>query len=141
MKPTPATFTPSAWPEACLAQLEDITSGAAGIIVDARNADRFDGSLQLPTDPQAGHIPGAVNVPCRENLTPDGRLRPGAEVRRAFAKFGIDDGAAVISYCGSGVTACHNLLALEYVGLGQGRLYVGGWSEYGAAPGNLAEQG
>src|SRR4051812_35336454 len=133
-KPTPATFPPSPWPEARLAQLEDIAEGAAGIIVDARNADRFDGSLQLPTDPQAGHIPGAVNVPCRGNLAADGRLRPIAEVRRAFAKVGIEDATAVISYCGSGVTACHNLLALEHAGLGQGRLYAGGWSEYGAEP-------
>ncbi|BCW34387.1 sulfurtransferase [Arthrobacter sp. StoSoilA2] len=131
-KPTPATFTPSPWPKEHLAQLEDIKAGAAGIIVDARNADRFDGSLQLPTDPQAGHIPGAVNVPCRGNLDPDGRLRPITEVRRAFAKVGIEDATAVISYCGSGVTACHNLLALEYAGFGRGRLYPGGWSEYGA---------
>ncbi|XAS72749.1 sulfurtransferase [Micrococcaceae bacterium Sec5.1] len=139
--PTPATFTPSPWPETHLAQLEDIRAGVAGMIVDARNADRFDGSLQLPTDPQAGHIPGAVNVPCRGNLAPDGRLRPIAEVRRAFAKVGIEDASAVISYCGSGVTACHNLLALEYAGLGRGRLYPGGWSEYGAEPHRRAELG
>jgi thiosulfate/3-mercaptopyruvate sulfurtransferase len=134
VKPTPTTFTASPWPETRLAQLEDITAGAAGIIVDARNADRFDGSLQLPTDPQAGHIPGAVNVPCRGNLGPNGRLRPIAEVRRAFAKVGVEDATAVISYCGSGITACHNLLALEHAGLGQGRLYAGGWSEYAAEP-------
>lgn len=141
VKLTSAAFTPSPWPEACLARLEDITAGASGIIVDARNADRFDGSLQLPTDPQAGHIPGAVNVPCRGNLAPDARLRPSAEVRRAFAKVGIEDATAVISYCGSGVTACHNLLALEHAGLGQGRLYAGGWSEYGADPRRRAELG
>ncbi|MFF1883509.1 sulfurtransferase [Pseudarthrobacter sp. NPDC058196] len=79
VKPTPATFRPVPWPESRLARLEDITAGRAGIIVDARNADRFDGTLQLPTDPQAGHIPGAVNVPCRANLSPNGRLRPVAE--------------------------------------------------------------
>jgi thiosulfate/3-mercaptopyruvate sulfurtransferase len=141
VNPTPATFTPSPWPESRLAQLEDITAGPAGIIVDARNADRFAGSLQLPTDPQAGHIPGAVNVPCRANLTADARLRPIGEVRRAFASVGIEDAAAVISYCGSGVTACHNLLTLEHAGLGQGRLYAGGWSEYGAGPGHRAELG
>ncbi len=140
-KPTPATLTPSPWPKEHLARLEDISAGAAGIIVDARNADRFDGSLQLPTDPQAGHIPGAVNVPCRGNLATDGRLRPIAEVRRAFAKVGIEDATAVISYCGSGVTACHNLLVLEHAGLGRGRLYAGGWSEYGAEPRRRAELG
>jgi thiosulfate/3-mercaptopyruvate sulfurtransferase len=141
VKPTPATFTPSPWPEVALAQLEDLTAEDAGIIVDARNPDRFDGNLQLPTDPRAGHIPGAVNVPCRENLAPDGRLRPITEVQRAFAKVGIEDAAGIISYCGSGITACHNLLALEHAGLGRGRLYAGGWSEYGADPGRRAELG
>lgn len=139
VKPAPATFTPVPWPESRLARLEDIPATPAGILVDARNADRFDGTLQLPTDPQAGHIPGAVNVPCRANLSPDGRLRPITEVRAAFAGVGIDHAAAVISYCGSGVTACHNLLALEHAGLGHGRLYAGGWSEYAAAPGRRAE--
>ena len=112
-------------------QIHEI-DGWAGIVVDARNPDRFDGSLQVPTDPQAGHIPGAVNVPCRKNLDHTGRLRPIAEVREAFERAGISDAAAVASYCGSGVTACHNLLALEHVGLGRGRLYPGGWSEYAA---------
>lgn len=141
VEPSPVAFTPSPWPGARLATLEDITSGAAGIVVDARNNDRFDGSLQLPTDPQAGHIPGAVNVPCRGNLDSDRRLRPVEDVRRAFAKVGIEDATDVISYCGSGVTACHNLLALEYAGLGRGRLYAGGWSEYGADLRRRAELG
>jgi thiosulfate/3-mercaptopyruvate sulfurtransferase len=140
VEPTPATFTPSPWPRARLAQLADLTGGA-GILVDARNANRFDGSLQLPSDPQAGHIPGAVNVPCRENLTPDGRLRPLAQIRGAFARAGIEDATPVVSYCGSGVTACHNLLTLEHAGLGRGRLYAGGWSEYAADPRRPAELG
>ncbi|WP_152231018.1 sulfurtransferase [Georgenia ruanii] len=139
-EPTPATFTPSPWPRARIAELEDITAGA-GIVIDARNADRFDGRHQLPTDPQAGHIPGAVNVPCRQNLSPDGRLRPIAEIRAAFANARVEDATTVISYCGSGVTACHNLLTLEQAGLGLGRLYVGGWSEYAADPRRHAELG
>ena len=109
--------------------------------MDARNRDRFDGSLQLPTDPRAGHIPGALNVPCRANLTPAGRVRPVDEVRAAFAAAGVEDGAAVVSYCGSGITACHNLLALEHAGFGRARLYVGGWSEYAADPRRPAEVG
>lgn len=141
VNPSPETFTQSPWPEAHLAQFAEIPAGAVGTIVDARNADRYDGSLQLPTDPQAGHIPGAVNVPCRKNLTPDGRLRPIVEIQRAYAAAGIEDGTTVISYCGSGVTACHNLLALEHAGLGRGRLYAGGWSEYGAEPRRPAEVG
>lgn len=136
----PATFTPCPWPNALLAQLDEVAAGT-GTVVDARNRDRFDGSLQLPTDPPAGHIPGALNVPCRANLTPAGRLRPVDEVRAAFAAAGVEDGAAVVSYCGSGITACHNLLALEHAGFGRGRLYVGGWSEYAADPRRPVEVG
>jgi thiosulfate/3-mercaptopyruvate sulfurtransferase len=139
-EPLPASFTPAPWPVDLLVQAETL-KGWAGIIVDARNADRFDGTLQVPTDPQPGHIPGAVNVPCRENLDASGRLRPIAEVLAAFARAGIEDGSAVVSYCGSGITACHNLLVLEYAGLGRGRLYPGGWSEYAADPKRRAERG
>ncbi|MGY3568105.1 thiosulfate/3-mercaptopyruvate sulfurtransferase [Sinomonas sp. RB5] len=135
-----AGFTAAPWPEEHLVTGDDLQEWE-GFIVDARNADRFDGSLQLPTDPQPGHIPGAVNVPCRENLDPNGRLRAPAAVREAFARAGVRDGSTVVSYCGSGVTACHNLLTLEHAELGQGRLYVGGWSEYAAAPGRTAERG
>jgi len=137
--PAPASFTAAPWPEESLVQADDLEAWA-GIVVDARHADRFDGSLQLPTDPQAGHIPGAVNVPCRENLDSVGRLRPIAEVREAFARVGVRDGSAVVSYCGSGITACHNLLALEHVGLGRGLLYPGGWSEYAEDPRRIAER-
>jgi thiosulfate/3-mercaptopyruvate sulfurtransferase len=139
-EPSSASFTHAPWPEESLAQL-GVLEEWTGVIVDARNADRFDGSVQLPTDPQAGHIPGAVNVPCRENLDPNGRLRPIAEVREAFARAGIRDGSSTVSYCGSGITACHNLLALEHVGLGRGRLYAGGWSEYAADLRRRAERG
>jgi thiosulfate/3-mercaptopyruvate sulfurtransferase len=140
VEPVPATFTASPWPRSQLAELEDLTVDAR-ILIDARDADRFEGRLQLPTDPQAGHIPGAVNVPCRRNLLADGRLRPIDEVRRAFQEVGVTDATAVVSYCGSGVTACHNLLALESAGLGRGRLYAGGWSHYAADPSHPAELG
>ena len=82
-------------------------------------------------DPRAGHIPGARSVPCRENLDPAGRLLPAAELRDRFA---VDDAAGVISYCGSGITACHNLLAMEQVGLGVGRLFPGSWSQWSRDP-------
>lgn len=139
VEPSPASFTPAPWPADLLLRAESL-KGWDGIIVDARNADRFDGTLQVPTDPQAGHIPGAVNVPCRENIDASGHLRPIAEVLAAFARAGIEDGSAVVSYCGSGITACHNLLVLEHAGLGRGRLYPGGWSEYAADPKHGAER-
>ncbi|MDA3630985.1 sulfurtransferase [Saccharopolyspora sp. WRP15-2] len=138
-QPAPATFTAIPWPAESTVEVDDVDRWS-GVVVDARNADRFDGSLQAPIDPQAGHIPGAVNVPCRENLDSAGRVRPAAEVREAFAKAGIQNGAAVVSYCGSGIAACHTLLTLEHAELGRGRLYPGGWSEYAADPQRVAEK-
>ena len=68
--------------------------------------------------------------PCRENLAADGTFLPVDELRRRFEEAGVVDGASVISYCGSGVTACHNLLAMELAGFSPGRLYPGSWSQY-----------
>lgn len=119
------------WPESRLADISEASS-AGRMVVDARNRDRFDGS-QDPIDPRPGHIPGAVNVPCRENLDPSGRLLPAARLRDNFGRAGISSGEDVISYCGSGVTACHNLLVLEFIGAGRGKLFVGGWSQYARA--------
>ncbi len=82
--------------------------------IDARPAERFAGAPD-DLDPRAGHIPGSRSVPCRENLDASGRLLPAAELR---ARFAVEDAAEVISSCGSGVTACHNLLAMEQAGLG-----------------------
>ena len=124
------TFFSRPWPTNELVPLAELDS--ARQLVDARNADRFDGSVQAPTDPRPGHIPGAVSVPCRANLTAEGHVMHQDELRKTFQAVGISDAATVVSYCGSGVTACHNLLTMEWAGLGRGRLYVGGWSEYGA---------
>ena len=102
------------------------------IVIDARNRDRYRGDVD-PIDPRAGHVPGAFNIPCRENLDSAGQFLPIDEIRRTFADIGVVDGDSTISYCGSGVTACHNLLALEMCGLGLGRLFVGSWSQYANA--------
>ena len=125
-----ATFTARPWPPERLAGIEDATS-ASFVVLDARQPERFRGESE-PIDPRAGHIPGARNVPCRENVGADGRFLPVEPLRRRFAAAGVTDGASVVSYCGSGVTACHNLLALERAGLGPGRLYPGSWSQYSA---------
>jgi thiosulfate/3-mercaptopyruvate sulfurtransferase len=87
-----------------------------------------------PLDPRPGHIPGAHSLPCLDNIGPDGRLLPVDELRRRFATAGADSSAEVVSYCGSGVTACHTLVVMEHVGLGRGRLYPGSWSQYAGAP-------
>jgi thiosulfate/3-mercaptopyruvate sulfurtransferase len=124
-------FSPRAWPQTLLADISEASSGQFKV-VDARNRDRFDGR-QDPVDPRPGHIPGAVNVPCRENLDSSGRLLPEVLLRGNFGRAGIVSAENTIAYCGSGVTACHNLLVLEHLGAGRGRLFVGGWSQYGHA--------
>ncbi|MFC9460595.1 sulfurtransferase [Streptomyces sp. NPDC056983] len=123
-------FSMRPWPAEALAEADEVV-GPDVLTVDARNRDRFAGE-QDPVDPRPGHIPGAVNVPCRENLDGQGGLLPVQQVRDNFAAAGVDvaSSAKVISYCGSGVTACHNLLTLEHVGMSPGRLFVGGWSAY-----------
>jgi thiosulfate/3-mercaptopyruvate sulfurtransferase len=126
--PSPAVFTPREWPSDRLASLADAADGGH-VVLDARDPSRFRGDSE-PVDPRPGHIPGARNLPCRENVAADGRFLPVAELRERFASVGAAEGADVISYCGSGVTACHNLIALEHAGLGTGRLYPGSWSQY-----------
>jgi thiosulfate/3-mercaptopyruvate sulfurtransferase len=99
-------------------------------LVDARAAERFAGTVE-PIDAVAGHIPGAVNHPFSENLANDGHFLPAAELRRRWlTRLGGAEPSEVAAMCGSGVTACHNLLSLEIAGLGGARLYAGSWSEW-----------
>ena len=103
-------------------------------VVDARSPDRFRGENET-LDPEGGHIPGARNRFFRDNLDADGLFRPAAEVRREFLGLlaGVEPGQAVMQ-CGSGVSACHNLLAMEISGLSGARLYAGSWSEWCSDP-------
>jgi thiosulfate/3-mercaptopyruvate sulfurtransferase len=75
-------------------------------------------------------VPGAHSLPCRENVDASGRLLPVEDLRRRFEAVGVDPATPVVSYCGSGVNACHTLLALEHAGLGTGRLFPGSWSQW-----------
>ena len=103
---------------------------AEEVLLDARGVARYRGEME-PIDPTAGHIPGAVNVPTDGNLTSDGYFLPPAELRARFAAaLGGRLPSAVAHSCGSGVTACHNLLAMEVAGLNGSRLYAGSWSEW-----------
>jgi thiosulfate/3-mercaptopyruvate sulfurtransferase len=103
-------------------------------VVDARAPERFRGEVE-PLDPVAGHIPGAMNRFFQHNLQPDGRFKAPEVLRRELATLlHTDEGAAVVHHCGSGVTACHNLIAQAVAGLGQGALYPGSWSEWCADP-------
>jgi thiosulfate/3-mercaptopyruvate sulfurtransferase len=125
----PGSFSAVPWPEDRLVDLDDLDHLDGAVLVDARDRPRFRGE-QEPVDPRAGHIPGARNLPCRENLREDGTFLPVEELRRRFEALGVRTGQDLVSYCGSGVTACHNLLALEHAGLRPGRLYAGSWSQY-----------
>jgi thiosulfate/3-mercaptopyruvate sulfurtransferase len=99
-------------------------------LLDARNPDRFRGENET-LDPVAGHIPGAVNRFFKLNLDADGRFKPPPTLSQEFhAVIGAGEPSDVIHYCGSGVTACHNLLAMEIAGLAGSRLYPGSWSEW-----------
>jgi len=112
-----------------------LASGAA-VLVDARAADRFAGENET-IDPVAGHIPGARNHPFAGNLDAHGRFLPAAQLRERWtATLGADAArrGAVIAMCGSGVTACHNLLALEIANIRGAQLYAGSWSEWIRSP-------
>jgi thiosulfate/3-mercaptopyruvate sulfurtransferase len=100
------------------------------LLVDARAAERFAGSVE-PIDAVAGHIAGAVNHPFSANLAPDGRFLPAPDLKRLWAsRLAGRQAAHLAAMCGSGVTACHNLLSLEVAGLGGAKLYAGSWSEW-----------
>jgi thiosulfate/3-mercaptopyruvate sulfurtransferase len=102
--------------------------GSDALLVDARAAPRFRGDVE-PIDPVAGHVPGAANRPFSDNLEADGRFKPAAVLHDEFAALlGRHRPGDVVHMCGSGVTACHNLLAMEHAGLSGSRVYAPSWS-------------
>jgi len=103
-------------------------------LLDARAGERFRGEVE-PLDQAAGHIPGATHRFFKDNLGTDGRFKPAAQLRAEFAALlGAQTATNTVHQCGSGVTACHNLLAMEHAGLGGSLLYPGSWSEWSADP-------
>ena len=130
-QPARTAFTARPWPADRLASIED-AAARAHVVLDARAPARYRGEGEA-LDPRAGHIPGAVSLPCRGNLDAGGRFLPRAVLRRRFEEAGASGARPVVSYCGSGVTACHNLLAMEYAGLPPGRLFPGSWSQWSRA--------
>jgi thiosulfate/3-mercaptopyruvate sulfurtransferase len=112
---------------------------AVDVLVDARAPERFAGETE-PVDPVAGHIPGAVNVPTTENLDERGRFRSPARLREAYARVGADTSDSVAAYCGSGVTAAHDVLAMEVAGI-RAALYPGSWSGWITDPSRPVETG
>ena len=103
-----------------------------GVLLDARAAARFRGEVE-PVDPVAGHVPGAVSAPATGNLGADGRFLSPGELRARFAALGVDGTRPVGAYCGSGVVAAQEVLALELAGI-EAALWPGSWSEWVADP-------
>jgi thiosulfate/3-mercaptopyruvate sulfurtransferase len=126
-------FSVADWPDERLTSIEEVALESR-MLIDARSGERYRGEGEDPFDPRSGHIPGALSVPCRENLDASGRFLPAQTLRQRFESAGISDAAEVTVYCGSGVTACHDLLAFEWAGLGLGKLFVGSWSQWSRDP-------
>jgi thiosulfate/3-mercaptopyruvate sulfurtransferase len=133
----PATFTPQPWPAGRFAGIDEVTS--VPVLLDARAPERYRGE-QEPIDPRPGHIPGAANAPWQANLDGSGHFLPAAKLRAQF-QTAVDKPDDVVVYCGSGVTACHTLLALEAGGVAGARLYPGSWSQWSSDPERPAATG
>ena len=138
-----AVFTPSPRPERLveLSEAVSLSADRGGLLIDARAPERFEGRSET-IDRQAGHIPGASNHFFKQNLAADGTMLPRGTLRANFERLltGRSSRDAVM-YCGSGVTACQNLLAMEHAGLSGARLYVGSWSEWSSDPSRPIETG
>lgn len=140
--PTPATFTPRDWPDDRLATADDVAEATAtgGAVLDARSYERFTGAV-AQIDKRPGHIPGARCAHWSAVLDDDAMPRPPEELRSHYELLGVDDGNDSIAYCGSGVSACMNVLGMELAGLGAPRLYVASWSGWSADPTREAATG
>ena len=139
----PAHFQANFVPKSELVRLVDAQFVASQLgcsaqtLIDARATRRFTGEEE-PIDPVAGHIPGALNRPFADNLLPDGKFKPAAQLKREFlALLGERDPSTVVHYCGSGVSALTNLIAMEQAGLGSTTLYAGSWSDWCRDPQRL----
>jgi thiosulfate/3-mercaptopyruvate sulfurtransferase len=118
------------WQIAEIDEVETASADANKIVIDVRDAARYNGEVE-PIDLIAGHIPGAINVPFTTNLDKNGLFLSPTELKLKYEKIlGQKKSEDIIVHCGSGVTACHTLLALAYAGLGIPKLYVGSWSEW-----------
>ncbi|HSU01384.1 MAG TPA: sulfurtransferase [Nocardioides sp.] len=129
-------FTAAAAPRMPVVEASDVLD--VDVLIDARAPERWSGETE-PVDPVAGHIPGAVNVPTTDNLDEHGRFRSPGRLREAYARVGADTSASVAAYCGSGVTAAHDVLAMEVAGI-RAALYPGSWSGWITDPSRPVER-
>jgi thiosulfate/3-mercaptopyruvate sulfurtransferase len=126
-----AIFSPVPWPKDRIVSADAVAltlRAATAPVLDARVEERYRGEDE-PIDPVAGHIPGARSASWTENLDERGRFLPSDVLRQRYAALGVV-GDAAIAYCGSGVTSCHDLFALQRAGFGDARLYEGSWSDW-----------
>jgi thiosulfate/3-mercaptopyruvate sulfurtransferase len=137
----PATFTtrPNKTMVVDAAAVDRLRHDQRALVLDARATERYEGRVE-PVDPRAGHIPGAVSAPHAGNLGPDGRLLSAEDLRARYAALGADRAETVVCYCGSGVTAAHNVLALHLAGR-DALLYEGSWSDWSSDPERPAATG
>jgi thiosulfate/3-mercaptopyruvate sulfurtransferase len=135
-----ATWTPGA-PRDDLVDTDAVEAmlGGPTLLLDARAAERYRGETE-PVDPRAGHIPGAVSAPFTGNLGPDGQFLPPEALRLRYEALGAGE-RPVVAYCGSSLSATHDLLALEVAGISGARLYQGSWSHWSSDPGRPAAVG
>ena len=140
--PTAAAFGPAPWPREAVVdpdELTEILHEGSPPVLDARTRERYTGQSE-PIDPVAGHIPGAGSAPWHGNLHPQtGLFLPAGQLRRRYEALGARNGAVV--YCGSGVTACHDLLAMRVAGIGGARLFEASWSGWVRDPGRPVATG
>lgn len=130
----PSTWTPGPPRDDAVGTDEVVASldGGDTLLLDARAGERYRGETE-PIDQRAGHIPGAVSAPFAENLAEDGRFLAPSVLRERYAALGAED-RPTVAYCGSSLSATHDLLAMELAGIGGGRLYEGSWSHWSSDP-------
>ena len=138
-----STFSVRPWPlgtSVDAVAVDTLRRGHDAIVLDARSADRFRGEPH-PLDKRPGHIPGAVSAPWPGNLDAGtGRFLSALDLRERFTDLGVTTNRPAVCHCGSGVTACHNILAMELAGMPKARLYPGSWSDWAADPGRPVER-
>ncbi|MGI9622579.1 MAG: sulfurtransferase [Acidimicrobiales bacterium] len=130
----PTRFQPRPWDPGRFVTADQVAQRSSDVLlVDARSRERYHGTPNQ-IDPRFGHIPGALNLPFSSNVGDNHVFLAGTELAKRYAELGIDADSEVIAYCGSGVSACGDLLGLTEAGVHDLKLYVGSWSEWGADP-------
>jgi thiosulfate/3-mercaptopyruvate sulfurtransferase len=132
---------PENWqlPTVQIQEVEDTLKTGKSIVIDVRDAYRYRGESE-PIDPVAGHIPGAINIPLTENLVDNLLFLSPKKLQEKYGAFFSENTKEVIIHCGSGVTACHTILAMDYAGFPIPKLFVGSWSEWCRSEKEIAKE-